>query len=66
MGEKKNQKSLRVSRVGEVTTDYSVKKDIVVVLTEKLTLKQDLKEMKALANIADFCVRAFQEEGKRK
>jgi len=37
----------------------------MVVLTEKLTLKQDLKEMKALANIVDFCVRAFQAEGKK-
>ena len=38
----------------------------MVVLTEKLTLKQDLKEMKALDNIANFCVRAFQVEGKKK
>ena len=37
----------------------------MVVLTEKLTLKQDLKEMKALANIVDFWVRAFQAEGKK-
>lgn len=63
---KKNKAALEFQGLRVVTTDCSVKTDVMVDLTEKLALKQDLKEMKALARLANFCVRAFQAEEKNK